>query len=210
MAAVATLPPLEFDAERHVYSRGGIVVPGVTSVLEPLTDWSMVSDGVLELARERGTLVHELTALDDRGELDEESVDPRLAGFLAAWRAFKRDTGFTSATGAIELQVESFLHGYAGTLDRLGRHGADALNADAPLALYDVKTGPPQPATALQTAAYRQAANETFAPTKPIARRFGVHLRRDGTYRLVEYRDPGDLATFLAALRLHTWRLRNA
>ena len=203
-----TLAPLEFDAERHVYSRGGIVVPGVTAVLDPLTDWSMVSDGVMELARERGTLVHELTALDDRGELDEESVDPRLAGFLMAWRKFRAETGF-SATH-IEQQVESALHGYAGTLDRLGRHGADALNADAPLALYDVKSGPPQPATALQTAAYRQAANETLAPTKPIARRFGVHLRRDGTYRLIEYRDPGDLATFLAALRLHTWRLRNA
>ena len=49
---------LTFDAEKHEYRWNGQLVPGVTSILEPLTDFSFVPPDVLRAAQDFGTAVH--------------------------------------------------------------------------------------------------------------------------------------------------------
>lgn len=185
---------LKFDAERHEYKWHGRVVPGVTSVLSEagLLNFGNADDDTLERARERGRIVHKLCELDDKDELVEESVDPALAGYLDAWRRFRRETNFTSAH--TEHQVFHKIYGYAGTFDDEGSlRGFDAL--------LDKKTGTPQRATGPQTAAYEAARGKH-------RRRWGLHLNADGTYQLRPYTESRDITVFLAALTLHNWRIQ--
>lgn len=179
---------IEFDPVAHVYREGGRVVPGVTGIIKScgLIDDTWFND----YARDRGKAVHEATALDDDGILDEATIDPAITGYVAAWRRFKAESGFQSVH--IERVLFNKVHRYAGTVDRLGiMSGCNWV--------IDFKTGEIQPWVALQTAAYALAAGGTF-------RRAGVKLSSDGTYRLKEFSDRNDTAVFLACLTLHNWK----
>jgi hypothetical protein len=185
--------PLTFDADTHRYAVGGKPIPSVTTVLRAagLIDFSGVPLPVLDPARERGTRVHLATELDDRGELDIGSVIPEELGYLDAYRRFKREAGFIATS--IEQRVYSHRYWYAGTLDRIGLMRKKRC-------LLDIKTGAPQRAVGPQTAAYKAALPMNVMP------RFAVYLQPDGSYQLASLNDSDDLAVFLAALRLVTWR----
>lgn len=60
-------------------------------MLAPLCDFSRVPLHVLKAAARFGTAVHRACELDDLGELDEATLDARLAGHLHAWRSFCRE-----------------------------------------------------------------------------------------------------------------------
>src|ERR1700759_2406007 len=111
---------LTFDDERHEYRWNGLVVPGVTSVIEhTLKSFEGVPRRYLVPAQERGTFVHRATELFDLGELDESELqEEQYGGYLRAWK------GFCEATEpnwiAIEEMDYSRLFGFAGTLDRRG------------------------------------------------------------------------------------------
>ena len=62
--------------------------------------------------------MHLATALFDRDDLDESTLDERLRGYLNAWIRFRSETGFKP-----ELVEQKFHHpklNYAGTPDRTG------------------------------------------------------------------------------------------
>ena len=44
-----------------------------------------------QYAMDRGTAIHEATALDDKGDLDESTVDPAVKPYLDGWRLFRRE-----------------------------------------------------------------------------------------------------------------------
>lgn len=109
-----------FDAATHTYAFDGEVLPSVTQLL---TQAGMI-DGrfYTEHGRDIGTAVHACIQLECAKELDEDTVDPQVAPYLAQWRAFKADTGFEVL--ASEKRVWSNAYSYAGTLDIYGRlHG---------------------------------------------------------------------------------------
>lgn len=187
---------LAFDPVEHRYFWQGQPVPGVTSVLQAagLIDFTGVPIDALVAARERGTAVHRMCELDDLGDLDEDSADDSLLGYLVAWRKFREETGF--APDAIEQRVYHPTSRYAGTLDRMGMFQGHRT-------LIDLKTGAPQRATGAQLAGYAMAVDQKAGHK---IHRFAIHLEEAGTFRLIRYAEAADFVVFNAALVLHNWR----
>lgn len=144
----------------------------------------------------RGKYVHSATEMIDRGTLDWEGLDPELAPFCTAYRHFLEDKRPEIILS--EKPLYHATHLFAGTLDRL-------MKMDGGMAIIDIKSGAPSPATAIQVAAYRELVkvNEDAIPTKC----FSLHLRDDGTYRLNECGDHRrNYQIFLAALTVVRWK----
>jgi hypothetical protein len=169
---------------------GGALVPGVTSILRPLVDFSRISPDVLAAKADLGRRVHETCQFFDENDLDEESVQADVDPYLTAYKRFLAESGAEVIEN--ELRVFEPTHCYAGTLDRVMYIGRD-------LWLLDLKTSIATPNTVgPQTAAYLRALRNP-----DITRRGALRLRPDGTYRLDTLTDPDDWATFLACLTVH-------
>lgn len=186
---------LIFDPIEHSYTVGAQRVPGVTATLAPLVDYSMIPKAVLERAQQLGTAVHRMTELFDLNDLDEEGLSDELLPFLTAWRKFRAETGFVP-----ELIEKRFHHPalrYAGTLDRTGLISGRR-------ALIDIKKmltlGP---VVGVQLAAYAELCRVNG---HDVQDRYGLGLRKDGTYRLVPFTDKGDWPVFLSLLTLRNYK----
>lgn len=188
---------LTLDRESHVYRLGQSVIPSVTQIIEAarLVDFSAVPDAVLENAQWRGSAIHAACWYEDERALDETTVLPEHLGYLAAWRKFKSESGFRPM--AIEESRRHDLYLYAGTPDRSGDIGPS-------VAVVDLKSGPLQPAVAIQLAAYAH-----LYPHPSIYRRIAVRLKADGTYSGTEFERrelQRDFAVFSSALTVFNWR----
>jgi hypothetical protein len=182
---------LTFDEASHTYHFGGQVVPGVTSILSPLTDFSRVPPAVLEAASQFGKAVHRACELDDLGTLDEDSLDPALKPYLQAWRKFSAE--HQVQWDVIEEPVYHATMRYAGTPDRFGL-------VNGVRTVVDIKsTAQLYPAVGPQLSAYANALLE------PFAIRMAVQLKADGTYVAKTYKDPTDWPMFASLLTLRTW-----
>lgn len=182
---------LTFDEASHTYQFNGQVVPGVTSILSPLTDFSRVPPAVLEAASQFGKAVHRACELDDLGELDEAALDPALKPYLQAWRKFSAE--HQVQWDVIEEPVYHNTMRYAGTPDRFGL-------VNGVRTVVDIKsTAQLYPAVGPQLAAYANALLE------PFAIRMAVQLKADGTYVAKAYKDPTDWPMFASLLTLRTW-----
>lgn len=187
---------ITFDADKHEYRENGRVLPSVTQILNAtgLVDFSGIPSRTMELAQERGTTVHLITELYDRGELDESTIDPELVGYFEAYKKFLADFRIVRFI-AIE-QIVSSPGLYAGTQDRL------AVMADQKTIRYDIKTGQPHPTHGLQLTAYELADGDNKAELL-----IGVYLTADGTYKTVPY--DSEPLVWYALLRLHKWKTNN-
>lgn len=182
---------LTFDEATHTYRFGGNVVPGVTSVLAPLTNFDRVPPHVLAAAADFGKAVHRACELDDLGELDESTLDPALAPYLQAWRQFSADHEVQWLQ--IEQPTYNATMRYAGTPDRVG-------NVNGKATVVDIKsTAQLYPSVGPQLAAYAQALQ------LPYADRLAVQLKSDGTYVAKPYTDPTDWPVFASLLTLRNW-----
>ena len=191
--------PIDFryDGQTHSYYLKGLRIPGVTQVMTGIHDFLGVGEEIMAAAQERGTLVHTATALYDRDSLtlEEMQADTVLEPYVRAWVKFRDDVLFIP--GAIELQVYSVRHRYAGTIDRIGELRGVRV-------VLDIKTGAAlNPVTALQLAAYQQAYNEQH-PSNKAKERWAIQLGADGKYKLHQYKDnAGDWSAFLSALTIY-------
>jgi hypothetical protein len=188
---------LTFDEESHTYSFGGRAVPGVTSILKPLTDLSAVPAVVLNAASSFGTAVHRACELDDLGDLESSSLDPALLPYLNAWRSFSKD--YEVEWSLIEARVFNERLFYAGTLDRYGRCGGRQ-------AVVDIKSSAQlYPSVGPQIAAYKNAIDGV----PPICDRIAVQLKGDGSYIAKHYTDKNDWPVFASLLTLRNWCVAN-
>lgn len=190
---------LHFDPDGHVYTRNGLVVPNVTSVIEATLDqFAVVPQDRLDYARELGTAVHEATALYDADDLDIDSLDLAILPYLEAWIQFRSDTGFVPYD--IEQRLFHPRHFYAGTLDRTGTlFGKNSL--------IDIKSGVITPAVGAQTAAYMEARN--YRTKDKLTARWVVQLKNDATYRLEQLKGKEDFSVFLSLLCINQWRIKH-
>ncbi len=194
---------LTLDPVAHIYrNERGDIVPSVTQILQcaGLVDFSGIRPEVLELAAERGTVVHAITEYLDKGTLDEDSIDPALAGYVEGYKAFKKQYGINKCI-SIEKQIYHKTLGYAGTLDRIGTL------ADETLMLFDIKTGCKEAAHEIQLAGYFNSLNaESRGHIKTIGT---LYLSEDGKFEFV----PADVKrawpVFLAALNITKWKMNN-
>lgn len=192
-------PGLAFNADLHQYSLAGEILPSVTQILEAcrVVDYSDLPKATRVMALARGSAVHSATQFNDEGDLDEILLDDALKPYLAAWRKFRAETGFTPSL--IEHRVCHPTYRYAGTLDRIGRSNA------GPLQIVDIKTSTVPKWTALQLAAYVSCLDEPR-----IYQRIGVALQADGGYRCTTFkaadyrRDEGIFLACLTTMRART------
>jgi len=164
-------------------------VPSVTQVLSILSAsaFEYVDGEVLEAARNRGRHVHAAIDLDNRGELDEEALDPELAPYLTQWRRFLKETGWTVT--ASEQRVYHPTLRYAGTIDTGVWQNASWV--------LDIKTGSVPRTVGPQTAAYQNALDPK--PRRRLCLQLQPHR-----YALKECKDPADFSIFTSCLNI--WR----
>lgn len=136
------------DDEAHTYTFKGVLLPGVTSMLRPITpDFSKY---YTPESRARGTKVHRMVQYDIEGTLDFGALDDELLSYYEGWQEFRLGTNFVPQLVEQPVFSESFY--FAGRLDLFGL-------LDGEPALIDIKTGVVNWRTAgPQTAAYKLAA----------------------------------------------------
>lgn len=185
-----------FQAIGHIYQQDGIVIPSVTQVLTlaGIDDVSRIPLHFLERAAAVGTAVHEACEFLDQDDLDLDSLDPLIVGYVLGYQKFKQETGFVPSV--IEQRGVSESQGlrYGYCVDRLGL-------LDGQPVLIDIKTSSKKsPAWAVQTAAYAEATNCEGL-------RLVVHVAKDGSYKLIRQEDVYDFHVWGAALKVAHWRL---
>jgi len=177
---------LQFDADTHTYVDDGVEIPSVTQILERVGLVNTYFMNQYPEARQRGTDVHEATALIDRGALELGDFDGWMAGWIDSWSLFKIDNAIDDFSH-VESRFGSAELGYAGTVDRV------AMIDDKPV-IIDLKTGKPARTHKLQLAAYAIGLGLMSKDT----RRMCVHLTDDGEYKVKEYTDPEDYDDWIA------------
>lgn len=192
---------LHFDEASHTYTLDGRKLPGVTSVLRPITahEYRGVDIETMERAAQEGRAVHRMIELDVQQNLDEDTLPDWMRPYLTQWRKFVAASGFEPILS--ETFVCSRRYGYAGTLDLFGR-------LHDHLALIDAKRTESLPKIAgPQTAGYESAlleCNHEIALLDLPIRRYALRITPEHC-RLDPLKDPNDRRVFLAALTLHNY-----
>jgi hypothetical protein len=185
--------PLSFDPDIHQYTLDGVVLPSVTQVLQGvgLINFDGIDPQILQQAADFGTQVHRMTALDDIGDLDEQSLDDNLKPYLDAWRRFRGGMKFD----AIEQPLCHPGYVLAGCPDRIAGN-----------TIIDIKTsGASVPQwVGLQLSGYSILADI------PAAKRIAVQLRGDGKFKVTEFMDRKDREVFLSCLTAYKWKIKNS
>lgn len=189
---------LTFTEENHQYKNDGIVVPSVTQILKGagLVSFDFVKKEVLEAKATLGSSIHLTTEYFDKGTLDLEALHPTLKAYLDGWIKFKKDFGFEP----IEIEALHYhkLYKFAGTLDRTGM-------IDKKLHLVDIKSGAHHKSHAIQTAAYKMLHDQGKPKKEQIKKRIVVHLKEDGTYKVIPNESITDEQVFKAALTIFNY-----
>lgn len=174
---------LEFDEEKHIYTKDGKVLPSVTQCLPDPPEDVMLNKAFWDKT-ELGIRVHKAChVLNQKGTLEQEDFDKiriqeKDEPYIDAWISFVLDNNVDIEES--ELFVFSDKFGYAGTLDSI-------CIEDGVRVMTDIKcTAEIHPWVCLQTAGYTAAYNEMY-PDKKILHRQCVQLRPDGTYKRVRY-----------------------
>lgn len=192
--APSAIKGLTFEPDSHTYRMDGVIIPSVTQILAPLSDFSDVPADVLKAASEFGTAVHRACELDDRRTLNVSTLDAALLPYLCAWRIFCKD--FDAQWAMIESFVYHPTLRYCGQLDRFGMLAKNKY-------VVDIKTTAElYPTVGPQLAAYRMALPETM---RERCLRMAVQLKADGTYTTRTYVDQNDWPVFASLVTLKNW-----
>lgn len=188
---MTTMADLIFQEESHIYQLDGEQLPCVSDlcrflhreIYKDAPKWQM------EAAACRGSAVHAAAeALDKHGtaEISEEYLP-----YLQAYKAFLLSS--MPSWDMIEQPLYHPEHRYAGTIDRYG-----ALFGEA--ALVDIKTTYTvyKPLCRAQLSLYRLIL---IARGYPVHKMYILHLRKDGSFKLIPMDTDEPLA--LALITLH-------
>lgn len=172
----------EFNEEKHEYRLNGKKLPSVTEVCSMINgDKFAINESVLRQAQQRGTAVHELTAMFDN-EIADLEIDPEIEGYFRAWQSFCRD--YQPEWLFVERMVYSQEMSVAGTIDRLG------IIDDIPV-IVDIKTTASMDRTSiasllLQLSGYWAILN-VMEEKYDLTNSMGVQLMKDGSYKVYRY-----------------------
>jgi len=180
-------PKVEFDPGTHTYSMGGRIIPSVTQIIKaaglyPSNTWGSPEDML------RGTNAHTAIQYHIEGNLDEDALDPLLKPYLDGYKKFVAESNFLAQHS--ETLVFSDTYSFAGTIDIIGELNGESF-------VIDIKTGGPDPAYRIQTAAYKLASGSNMA-VSGVTGRACLYLAKDGTYKLEEHKAREDVTVFLS------------
>lgn len=183
---------LQFFDKGHIYMLDGERLPCVSDlcrflhreIYQDAPVWQM------EAAAERGTAVHSATECLDK--LGTVSVEEEYRPYIEAYAAFRREHDVKWEL--IEHATYHPAHRYAGTIDRYGM-------VDGFITLLDIKTTYRvyKPLCSASLNLYRMMLE---ARGKGVERLLILHLRKDGSYKLIHF-DFDDTVP-LALITLHT------
>lgn len=176
----------EFRADDHTYWLDGVRLPSVTEIIGYDNPYAT------DYHRDRGSAVHKALVLILAGDLDESTVDPRVAPFLVSFREFLADSGFRPRLKYCEKPMYHKGWKYAGTPDLVGKLGRRPC-------VIECKTTSLGNAD-IQCSAYVNLVNQHSAGVMSHGFvRFGL-LLKPGQYSLTEFKDPGDFPRFCELL----------
>lgn len=148
----------------------------------------MVDPITLQYACDRGNAVDLALTYHYEGDLDQQSVDPKIAGYLEG--AFMFDRECPGKVVAVHPRVVDEGLGIAGTIDIVRFIRGQR-------AIVDWKTGVDNP---LQTWMYMVLWN-LRNPRTLAYQRYGLRLKKNGKYVLQEHNDPDDGPAAMAIIR---------
>lgn len=187
---------LQLDAEHHIYTRNGKVLPSVTQIIKPITEYSsMISEEVMEHAARRGRAVHKACEIIDMGLEFAEPLDEEIVPYVDAWKLFCAEKRVT-ITATEQILFHPTMH-YAGTFDAIGMIGNDEWLIDRK-AITQLT-----PAIGVQTAGYAGMLGRKV-------RRAAVQLKPDGKYIFEEYPLRTDWPVFVACLTVFNFKHNHA
>lgn len=164
---------LLFFDEGHKYTLDGEELPSVSQLTRFISReiYGDVGQFNLDRAADRGTAVHKATELLDKYGTVE--IDEDISPYLKAYIAFRKE--HKCEWQKIEYATHHPDNLYAGTLDRVG-------TVDGKLAILDIKTSSTiqKPLYTAQLNLYREMLPD------PIEQLIILHLRKDGTYKLID------------------------
>lgn len=183
---------LQFFDKGHVYMLDGERLPCVSDLCRFLHReiYKEAPIWQLEAAADRGTKVHEATELLDKAGRAE--IEDDYLPYLEAYAKFRREHEVVwELTEHPDYHPE---HRYAGTIDRYG-------TVDGIATLVDLKTTYQvyKPLCSASLNLYRLILE---ARGKPVEKLMIIHLKKDGTYRLVHF--DFDDSVPMALITLHT------
>jgi hypothetical protein len=186
---------LQFDEERHIYTRDGKILPSVTQIIKPIIEYSdAIPADVMEYASQRGKAAHKACEIIDIGGTFAEELDPVIVPYVDAWNLFVKEKRVTITQ--TEQHLDHKVMHYAGTFDAVGMIGNDEW-------LIDRKCiAQLHPAVGIQLAGYEGLLGRKV-------RRAAVQLKPDGKYVFQEYTGRSDWPVFVSLLTVHNWRSNN-
>ena len=180
-----------YDAD-HQYQVDGEIYPSVSEILRFISReiYNDVNQYNLDHAADRGTRVHK--ALEVLNKFGQVECDDDIVPYVQAYLKFTREHAVK--WDGIEKAMFHPEAKYAGTLDRFG-------TVDGKYAVLDFKTSYAihKPLVKAQLNGYRSML-EINRGCK-VEALYCLHLKKDGTYRLVEF--PLDSTEFDACMTLH-------
>lgn len=190
---IPTVSDVTFNEEDHTYFYGMQRIPSVSELLRPLTDAYLASipEGILNRKRDLGLAVHRAAELIDTGyELDPDTIDPDVNGYLEAYKRFLVD--MRPKWASVERTVFDADRWYAGRLDRSGTVNGQTF-------VVDIKTAATlSTATAVQLTAYAEADSDWGSGIAAL------QLLPKGEYKFVPLqREP---KTWEALLTIHAFK----
>lgn len=169
---VPELNELEFEEVTHTYRLDGIVIPSVSTIMEPLATakYAGISEATLGRAADKGTTVHNSIENYIKFEFEDIPVEHRgyFEGFLDWW-----NNNYVRVV-ASEARVYHKILRYGGTIDILAY-------VNGVLTLVDIKTTSAlsDMTCGVQLEAYTQALKSHGIK---IEKKMILHLKKDGKY----------------------------
>ncbi len=189
---------LEFKEEGHIYLLDGKQIPSVTEIIQKigLSNFDGIPKAILDRKARLGKSIHKTLEYFDNNILDEEKLHPTLKMYLDGWKLFLKQ--FKPEIIAVEKKFYHNKFHYAGTVDRIFKFSDNYY-------IIDIKTGDENKYHRVQTAAYKDLAENQDEYKKIKFKRMIVYLIPE-QYRIIEHKnDREDLNVFLSCLTIYNF-----
>lgn len=198
---------IELDDFNHIYTLGGIQVPGCTSVLAAMgasKGFGFLTPAEREFYQSRGHAGHKAIELLIRGELDRRTVVNEIKGYLKSWEI-----------GVKEYEIEPLVVDGQPFVERILCHqtfrygvkpDVGALVRGVPSLIELKLTSAHAPATEIQLACQFLAAKPLIPDLK---NKYAFRLIPNERPDVRKYSDPSAEGVWLSLLNGYNWRAKN-
>ena len=173
-------PKFTYDDNKHEYRFGSEIVPGITQIIQPYTNFGKIPKQILADKQAWGNSVHKYLEMLDNDRLDVEAIpeaaegDPNIRAVVENWAQICHNELYFWL--AIEKPLYSNLYRFAGTADRI--------TTKEPI---EIKTSLPRKATGVQLAFQAQLAFENGYIEEIPQKLHSWHTTEQGVWTQKEY-----------------------